>query len=115
MRKLRLTGGEPLVRRNIMRLFERLGRHLESGALDELTLTTNGSQLARFAGSLLMPACGGSMSRSTRSIPSKFRAITRWGGLAKVLAGIEAAQDAGLAVKINMVALKGINETKSPT
>ncbi len=109
-RKLRLTGGEPLVRRNIMRLFESLARHLESGALDELTLTTNGSRLAFFAPELA--ACGVrrvNVSLDSRD-PEKFRAITRRGDLGQVLAGIDAAQAAGLDVKINMVALKGVNE-----
>ena len=109
-RKLRLTGGEPLVRRNIMSLFRNLSRHLESGALDELTLTTNGSQLAGFAGELA--ACG--VRRINVSLdtldPEKFRAITRRGDLGVVMAGIDAAQNAGLAVKLNMVALKGVNE-----
>ena len=73
VRKLRLTGGEPLVRRNVMWLIEQLGRHVRGGALDELTLTTNGSQLARFAGDLARPACGGSTSRSTRSSASGSR------------------------------------------
>ncbi len=109
-RKLRLTGGEPLVRRNIMRLFGGLARHLDSGALDELTLTTNGSRLAFFAPELA--ACGVrrvNVSLDSRD-PEKFRAITRRGNLGQVLAGIDAAQAAGLDVKINMVALKGVNE-----
>src|SRR5580693_7311558 len=109
-RKLRVTGGEPLVRRDIMKLFRSLSRHLESGALDDLTLTTNGSQLARHAAELA--DCG--VRRVNVSLdtldPAKFRAITRWGDLAKVLAGIEAARAAGLAVKINAVALKNMNE-----
>ncbi|TAL82001.1 MAG: GTP 3',8-cyclase MoaA [Beijerinckiaceae bacterium] len=109
-RKLRLTGGEPLVRRNIMSLFRGLSRHLESGALEELTLTTNGSQLAVYASELA--ACGVrriNVSLDTRD-PDKFRAITRRGDLGRVMAGIDAAQEAGLAVKLNMVALKGVNE-----
>src|SRR6185503_1222660 len=110
VRKLRLTGGEPLVRRGIMTLFSSLSRHLQSGGLDELTLTTNGSQLARYAAEL--KACG--VERVNVSLdtldPDKFRAITRWGDLGKVLAGIDAAQSAGLKVKINAVALKGVNE-----
>lgn len=109
-RKLRITGGEPLVRRDIMSLFERLSRHLASGALDELTLTTNGSQLARFAPALA--DCG--VRRVNVSLdtldPDKFKAITRWGDLGKVLAGITAARRAGLSVKINAVALKGFND-----
>ncbi len=109
-RKLRITGGEPLVRRDIMQLFRRLSRHLDSGALDELTLTTNGSQLARFANDLA--ACG--VRRVNVSLDTldaeRFKAITRWGDLAKVLDGIAAAKAAGLAVKINTVALKGFND-----
>lgn len=110
VRKLRLTGGEPLVRRGIMRLFRALSRHLATGALDELTLTTNGSHLARYAAELA--DCG--VRRVNVSLdtldPEKFRALTRRGELAKVLAGINAAQAAGLQVKINTVALKGVNE-----
>ena len=110
VRKLRITGGEPLVRRDILTLFRSLSRHLESGALEELTLTTNGSQLQRFAGELA--ACG--VRRINVSLDTldaeKFRTVTRWGALDKVLAGIDAAQQAGLAVKINAVALKGFNE-----
>jgi cyclic pyranopterin phosphate synthase len=114
VRKLRLTGGEPLVRRDIMFLFRSLSRHLASRALAELTLTTNGSQLARFADELA--ACG--VKRVNVSLDTldaeKFRAVTRWGDLAKVLVGIDAAQAAGLAVKINAVALKGMNEDEIP-
>ena len=110
VRKLRITGGEPLVRRGIMSYFEAMSRHLDSGALDELTLTTNGSQLRRFAVDLA--ALG--VRRVNVSLDTldeaKFRAITRWGRLAQVLDGIDAAQEAGLAVKINMVALKGTND-----
>jgi GTP 3',8-cyclase len=110
VRKLRLTGGEPLVRRDIMTLFKSLGRHLKSGALDELTVTTNGSQLARHAEALREAG----VKRVNVSLdtldPGKFAAITRWGKLEKVLAGIEVAKQAGLAVKINTVALKGVNE-----
>ena len=110
VRKLRITGGEPLVRRDIMSLFRSLSRHLESGALDELTVTTNGSQLARFAHELA--SCG--VRRVNVSIdtldPDKFRRITRWGDLSKVMQGLDAAQAAGLKVKINAVALKGVNE-----
>ena len=112
VRKLRLTGGEPLVRRNIMTLFAGLSRHLESGALDELTLTTNGSQLARYAHEL----AGHGVKRVNVSLdtldPEKFRRITRWGDFAKVMEGIDAAQAAGLRVKINAVALKDLNETE---
>ena len=114
VRKVRLTGGEPLVRRNVMSLVRSLSRHLSSGALDELTLTTNGSQLARFAGELA--DCG--VRRINVSLdtldPAKFRAITRWGDIGKVLDGIEAARAAGLAVKINAVALKNLNEDEIP-
>jgi len=110
VRKLRLTGGEPLVRRNIMWLFERLGRHLASGDLDELTLTTNASQLAKFAQPL--KDCG--VRRVNVSFdtldPEKFKAITRWGRYDRVMAGLEAAKAAGLHVKINTVALKGVND-----
>src|SRR5882724_9835329 len=110
VRKLRLTGGEPLVRRGIMGLFRALGRHLETGALDELTLTTNGSQLARYADELR--ECG--VRRINVSLDTldaeKFAAITRWGKLDKVMEGLRAAQHAGLAVKINTVALKGVND-----
>jgi cyclic pyranopterin phosphate synthase len=110
VRKLRLTGGEPLVRRNIMSLFRALGRHLVSGALDELTLTTNGSQLARYAGELA--ECG--VRRVNVSLdtldPARFAEITRRGRLDRVLAGIAAAKRAGLQVKINTVALRGVNE-----
>ena len=108
--KLRLTGGEPLVRRGIMTLVSSLSRHLKSGALHELTLTTNGSQLEKYAAELK----GHGVERINVSIdtldPDKFRAITRWGDLSKVMAGVDAAQKAGLKVKINAVALKGVNE-----
>lgn len=110
VRKLRITGGEPLVRRDIMTLFRSLSRHLVSGTLDELTVTTNGSQLARYATELV--DCG--VKRVNVSMDTldrgKFRTITRWGDLDKVIAGIDAAQAAGLRVKINAVALKGVNE-----
>jgi cyclic pyranopterin phosphate synthase len=110
VRKLRLTGGEPLVRRNVMGLVRGLGRHVRSGALDELTLTTNGSQLAKFASDLK----DAGMRRINVSLdtldPAKFREITRWGRLEQVLEGIDAALAAGLQVKINTVALRGINE-----
>jgi cyclic pyranopterin phosphate synthase len=109
VKRIRLTGGEPLVRRGVMTLFETLGARLGNG-LDELTVTTNGSQLARFAKSL---AAAG-VKRINVSLDSRddarFRAITRWGDLNQVLHGVDAAQDAGLSVKINMVALKGVNE-----
>ncbi len=110
VRKLRLTGGEPLVRRGIMTLVASLSRHLAAGGLDELTLTTNGSQLVKYAHEL---AAHG-VKRINVSLDTldadKFRAITRWGELDKVLEGIAAAQAAGLRVKINAVALKGVNE-----
>ena len=108
--KLRLTGGEPLVRRGIMTLVKSLSRHLGTGALKELTLTTNGSQLQTYSSEL--KASG--VQRINVSLDTldadKFRTITRWGDLNKVLAGIDAAQAAGLQVKINAVALKGVNE-----
>src|SRR5690606_89631 len=114
VRKLRLTGGEPLVRKNIMHLVRELSRHLKSGALDELTLTTNGSQLARFADELA--DCG--VRRINVSLdtldPQKFRSITRWGDLDKVMRGIEAAERAGLKIKLNAVALKSFNEFEIP-
>jgi cyclic pyranopterin phosphate synthase len=108
--KLRITGGEPLVRRDILTFFRAMSRHLESGALKELTLTTNGSQLERFAVDL---AAAG-VRRINVSLDTldeaKFAEITRWGRLPQVLKGIDAAQSAGLRVKINAVALKGFNE-----
>ena len=112
MRKLRLTGGEPLVRRNIMWLIERLGEHLKTGGLDELTVTTNGSQLEKLSDQLF--AAG--VRRINVSLdtldPQKFAAITRWGKLDKVLAGLDAAEKAGLIIKINAVALKGVNDNE---
>jgi cyclic pyranopterin phosphate synthase len=112
--KLRLTGGEPLVRRGIMTLVSSLSRHLETGALHELTLTTNGSQLDKYAAELKSHG----VERINVSLdtldPDKFRAITRWGDLRKVMAGIDAAQAAGLKIKINAVALKGVNEDEIP-
>src|SRR5882724_2292639 len=114
VRKLRLTGGEPLVRRGIMTLVSSLSRHLATGDLDELTLTTNGSQLPKYAREL----AGLGVKRINISLdtldPNKFRAITRWGELDKVLAGVDAALAAGLKVKINAVALKGVNEDEFP-
>jgi len=110
VRKLRLTGGEPLVRRGIMTLVNALARHLRSGNLDELTLTTNGSQLAKYVAEI--KAAG--VRRLNVSLDTldadKFRAITRWGDLDQVLGGIDAAQAAGLKIKINAVALKGVND-----
>ena len=112
VRKLRITGGEPLVRRGIMGFFEGMSRHLEAGALDELTLTTNGSQLHRFA----QPLYDAGVRRINISLDtlddSKFADITRWGRLKQVLNGIDAAQQAGIRVKINTVALKGVNDSE---
>ncbi len=114
VRKLRLTGGEPLVRRSIMTLVSSLSRHLRCGQLDELTLTTNGSQLAKYAAELKSHG----VQRINVSLDTldadKFRAITRWGSLHQVLTGIDAAQAAGLKIKINAVALKGVNEDEFP-
>ncbi len=110
--KLRITGGEPLVRRGIMTFFNAMSRHLESGALKELTLTTNGSQLDRFAADLY--AAG--VRRVNVSLDTldadKFARVTRWGRLDQVLRGIEAAREAGLKIKINTVALRGFNENE---
>jgi cyclic pyranopterin phosphate synthase len=114
VRKLRLTGGEPLVRRGIMTLVASLSRHLGSGALDELTLTTNGSQLTKYAAELAAHGVRRINISLDTLDPAKFRTVTRWGDLAKVLDGIKAAKDAGLAVKINAVALKGVNEDEFP-
>jgi GTP 3',8-cyclase len=110
VKKLRLTGGEPLVRKNIMSLFRGLSGHLKSGALEELTLTTNGSQLGRYAQELA--DCG--VRRVNVSIDTldeqKFKDITRWGRLEQVMDGLAAADAAGLKVKINAVALRGVND-----
>lgn len=110
VRKLRMSGGEPLVRRDIMSLFRSLSRHLDSGALDELTLTTNGSQLSRFADELADIG----VKRANVSLDTldtdKFTAITRWGRLDQVKQGLAAAKKAGLAIKINTVALRGVND-----
>ena len=112
--RLRITGGEPLVRRDVMGLFESLGARLGHG-LNELTLTTNGSQLAKFAEPLARAGVKRvNVSLDTRD-PAKFREITRWGDLSKVLAGIDAALAAGLAVKINTVALKDVNDAEIPS
>ena len=112
-RKLRITGGEPLVRKNIMHLFRALARHRASGALHELTLTTNGSQLPRYAAELR--DCG--VERVNVSLdtlnPERFRAVTRWGDLDQVLRGIDAAVAAGLKIKLNVVALKGFNDAEA--
>ena len=114
-RKIRLTGGEPLVRRDLMQLVRNLSRHLDSGALQELTLTTNGSLLHRYAGDLASAGVRRlNVSMDSRD-PQKFKAITRRGDLAVVMKGLDAAQAAGLDVKINMVALKGINDDEIPT
>ncbi len=114
VQKLRITGGEPLVRRDIMTFFRSMTRHLEAGALKELTLTTNGSQLERFAADL----ADAGVRRINVSLDTlddaKFAQITRWGRLLQVLRGIDAAQAAGLRVKINAVALKGFNEDELP-
>jgi cyclic pyranopterin phosphate synthase len=110
VRKLRLTGGEPLVRKNIIWLVQSLSRHLQSGALEELTLTTNGSQMPRFAAELYEHGVRRVNISLDTLRPDRFKAITRWGNFDQVMAGIEAAQSAGLAVKINAVALKGVNE-----
>lgn len=114
VKRLRLTGGEPLVRKNIMHLIGQLSRHLESGALDELTLTTNGSQLRKYATQLVDYG----VKRINVSLDTlnadKFKAITRWGALDKVMDGIQAAREAGLHLKINAVALKGFNDTEIP-
>jgi cyclic pyranopterin phosphate synthase len=110
VKKLRLTGGEPLVRKNIMVLVRSLGEQVKAGVLDELTLTTNGSQLARYADELK----DAGIERINVSLdtldPAKFAAITRWGKLDQVLDGLAAAKRAGLAIKINTVALKGVND-----
>jgi len=109
VRKIRLTGGEPLVRRNIMSLIRNLGRQVKDGRLDELTLTTNGSQLGKFAAELR----DAGVERINVSVdtldPEKFQHITRWGKLDTVMAGLEAAKQAGLRIKINTVALRHVN------
>ena len=112
--RIRLTGGEPLVRRNAMSLIENLGKRIGDGGLKELTLTTNGSQLSRYATQLRAAGVERvNVSLDTRD-PDKFRAITRWGDLQKVLAGIDAARAAGLYIKINTVVLRGINDEEIP-
>ncbi len=112
VKKIRLTGGEPLVRRDIMTLFRSLGRHLDGGGLEELTVTTNGSQLERFADELVEAG----VRRINVSVDTldkeNFEKITRWGKYEKVMAGITAAKAAGLAIKINAVALKGVNDSE---
>ena len=109
-RKVRITGGEPLVRKGVMQLFRSLGRHLHGGGLDELTVTTNGSQLARHAGALHEAGVRRINVSLDTLDPEKFRAITRWGRWDRVMEGIAAATEAGLAIKINAVAMKGVNE-----
>ena len=114
VKRIRITGGEPLVRRNAISLIEKLGARIGSGGLDELTLTTNGSQLARFAEPLVDAGVRRiNVSLDTRD-PERFRTITRWGDLDQVLGGIDAALKAGLKLKINMVALHGVNEDEIP-
>ncbi|WP_395458429.1 GTP 3',8-cyclase MoaA [Azospirillum melinis] len=109
-RKLRLTGGEPLVRRDVMRLIHSLGRHIKAGDLDELTLTTNGTMLFKHAAGLYEAGVRRINVSLDTLDPHKFQAITRWGKLDKILGGIQAAKDAGLKIKINTVALKGVND-----
>ena len=113
-RKIRLTGGEPLVRRNIMQLIESLGSEVKAGNLDELTITTNGSQLHKMARQLV----DAGVKRLNISIdtldPDRFREITRWGKLDNVMAGLEAAKEVGLQIKLNAVALRGVNEFELP-
>ena len=115
VKRIRLTGGEPLVRRGVMQLIEQLGKHLDTGALEELTITTNGSQLKKYATQLYDYG----IRRINVSIDTldsdKFTKITRWGRIQQVLDGMEAAKAAGLAVKINAVALKGVNEDEIET
>ena len=114
VRRLRLTGGEPLVRKNIMFLVEALGKHVEAGRLDELTLTTNGSQLSRYAQQLH----DNGVRRINVSLDTlddaKFKAITRWGNFRQVMDGIDAAQKAGIRIKLNAVALKDFNDLEIP-
>lgn len=111
--KLRITGGEPLVRKDIMSLLHNLGRHLKTGALEELTITTNGSQLARFADELVDIG----VKRINVSLDTldaqQFTRITRWGQLDQVLEGIQAAKEAGLKIKINTVAMRGVNDAEA--
>ena len=109
-RKLRITGGEPLVRKNIMWLFRALSRHLKSGALEELTLTSNGSQLPKYAQELAdLGVRRINISLDTLNA-NRFKAVTRWGDSSQVMAGVDAADKAGLKIKLNAVALKGVNE-----
>ena len=110
VRKLRITGGEPLVRKNILWLFQSLARHLDGGALEELTLTTNGSQLTKVAQDLKSAGVRRINVSLDTLQPDVFKAITRWGDFGEVMAGIDAAEKAGLKIKLNAVALKGVNE-----
>jgi len=110
VRKLRLTGGEPLVRKNVMSLIRGLGRHLDGGTLDELTLTTNGSQLAKYAKELAAVGVRRLHVSMDTLDKDKFRQLTRWGDLDQVMRGLDAAQQAGLHIKINAVALRGVND-----
>jgi len=113
--RIRITGGEPLVRKNVMWLFDKLGARIGKDGFKELTLTTNGSQLPRYARDLKAAGVERvNVSLDTRD-PAKFREITRWGDLSKVLAGIDAALDAGIKVKINTVALRDVNEVEIPS
>ena len=110
IRKIRLTGGEPLARRDVDVLIQELGRHVNSGALDELTLTTNGSRLSHFV-PILRDSGVRRINVSLDSlVPAKFSAFTRGGDLDQVLNGIEVAKASGLGIRINMVALKGVND-----
>ncbi len=110
VRKLRITGGEPLVRRNVISLFQSLGRHLKTGALEELTLTTNGMNLAKHVDDLRNAGVR-RINVSLDSLdPARFKTITRWGDLAKVMEGLSAAKAAGMKVKINTVAMRDVNE-----
>ena len=109
-RRIRITGGEPLVRKGVMQLFRDLGRHLDGGGLEELTVTTNGSQLARYADDLREAGVRRINVSLDTLDPEKFRAITRWGRWERVMEGIAAASKAGLAIKINAVAMKGVNQ-----
>ncbi len=113
-RKLRLTGGEPLVRRDVMDLFDRLGRHLKTGALDELTLTTNGTRLGEFAHTLAAAGVRRVNVSLDSLVPDTYRRLTRGGDLARTLEGIASAQAAGLAVKLNVVALAQDNRAELP-
>jgi cyclic pyranopterin phosphate synthase len=114
VRKLRITGGEPLVRKGVMGLIENLSRHLKSGALDELTLTTNGTRLTEFAGDLARFGVRRINVSMDTLKPDLFRTLTRGGDLNKVIGGIDAALAAGIAVKVNAVALKDDNAAELP-